>query len=192
MMRPASVESYRQRAQLFADVVAMAFACDLSRVATIEFSSPASHVAYRDVHDGPLEIAGSEHSFHEYQHLAGRDEQVKLALKYFVSTYGDFVRTMASMPEGEGSLLDRSCVLGTSEVSIGEDHRFRDYPVLIAGRANDALKYPGVHVRKGEDVPTTQIIYTCLRAMGVQLPAWGTDLFRVTEPISEITGPNFI
>lgn len=191
MMRPESVESYRQRAQLFADVIAMAFACDLSRVATVEFSSPASHVAYPDVHNGPLEIGGSAHSFHEYQHLAGRDENVREALKYFVSTYGEFVKTMRAMPEGDGTLLDQSCILGTSEVSIGENHKFRDYPVLIAGGAGGALKYPGIHVRKGESVPTTQIIYTCLRAMGVERTEWGTDLFRVTEPISEITGPEF-
>lgn len=191
MMRPETVESYRQRAQLFADVVSMAFACDLSRVATIEFSSPASHVAYPDVHEGPLEIGGSAHSFHEYQHLAGRDEPVREALKYFVSTYGDFVRTMQAMPEGDGSLLDQACVLGTSELSTGENHGFRNYPVLISGKAGGTLKYPGVHIQKSSDVPATQIIYTCLRAMGVQSTEWGTDLFRVTEPISEITGPEF-
>ena len=36
-----------------------------------------------------------------------------------------------------GNLLDRCCILGTSDVAGGWDHAFNDFPLLIAGKGHE-------------------------------------------------------
>src|SRR5690606_35978576 len=59
---PGNPESERLRARAMAELTAMAFACDLSRVVSLEFSSPASHVDYPDI---GITGDGLGTSFHE-------------------------------------------------------------------------------------------------------------------------------
>jgi hypothetical protein len=182
---PGNPESERERARVMAQLVAMAFACDLSRVVSIEFSSPASHVDYPDI---GITGAGLGTSFHEYEHQNGYNDNVLTGLRYFVEVFGDFVAALQALPEVEGSLLDRSCILGTSDVSGGWDHAMSDYPLLVAGGAGGALVNPGVHVRLDGD-NAARVPLTCLQAVGVPIDTWGSDQFATSSPVSEILVP---
>jgi hypothetical protein len=183
--RAGSPESLRERARLHAEIIAMAFACDLTRVATVEFSSPASHVSYPDVFPGDLLVAGMPTSFHEYEHQMGRDDTVRVGLRYFIEVFGEFVAALRNIPEVDGNVLDNSCVLGTSEVSAGEGHGFTNYPLLVAGRAGGALRYPGVHViESGSNA--LRVPFTCMKAMGLPDASWGADQFLATDTVGGI------
>jgi len=182
---PGSPESFRASARAMADLVAMAFACDLTRVVSIEFSSPASHTDYPDVYSGALIYNGEPTSFHEYEHNAGVDDTVRVGLRYFISCFGDFLSALQAIPETDGTVLDHACVLGTSEVSNGSGHGFSDYPILVAGRANGRLRYPGVHV-PATGLNSCRVPLTCLQAMGLPHAAWGMEQLRVDAPIAEI------
>jgi hypothetical protein len=179
---PGNPTSERMRAKAFADLVAMAFACDLSRVVSVEFSSPASHVDYPDI---GITGAGLGTSFHEYEHQNGYNENVLTGLRYFIEVYGEFVAAIAALPEAGGTLLDRSCVLGTSDVSGGWDHAMNDYPILIAGGAGGALRSPGVHVSLAGDNAARGPL-TCLEAVGVPIDTFGTDQFATSTPVAEV------
>lgn len=179
---PGNPTSERMRAKAFADLVAMAFACDLTRVVSLEFSSPASHVDYPDI---GITGAGLGTSFHEYEHQNGYNENVLVGLRYFVELYGEFVAAIAALPEAGGTLLDRSCVLGTSDVAGGWDHAMNDYPILVAGGAGGALKSPGVHVSLAGDNAVRGPL-TCLNAVGVPIDALGSDQFATSNPVAEI------
>jgi len=179
---PGNPTSERERARVFAELVAMAFACDLTRVVSLEFSSPASHVDYPDI---GITGAGLGTSFHEYEHQNGYNDNVLTGLRYFVEVFGDFVAALQALPEVDGNLLDRACVLGTSDVSGGWDHSFTDYPLLVAGRAGGALAYPGQHVALPGD-NAARVPLTCLKAVGVPIDSWGRDQFLVSETIAGI------
>lgn len=179
---PGNPDSERERARVMAELVAMAFACDLTRVVSIEFSSPASHVDYPDI---GITGAGLGSSFHEYEHQHGYNEQVLTGLRYFVEVYGDFVAALGALPEVGGSLLDRSCILGTSDVAGGWDHAMTDFPLLVAGGAGGGLVNPGVHVRL-DGANASRVPFTCLRAVGVPIETWGSDQFLTNEPVAEI------
>ena len=174
--------SERARALVMAELVAMAFACDLSRVVSLEFSSPASHVDYPDIGVGS---AGLGTSFHEFEHQNGYTDTVLGVLGYFVAVFGDFVAALRALPEGAGTLLDNCCILGTTDVSGGWDHSFVDYPLFIAGRAGGALRYPGHHVSLAGD-NAGRVGLTCLQAIGAPVDTWGTDQFLVDAPVAEI------
>ncbi len=179
---PGNPASERERAKAMADLVAMAFACDLTRVVTIEFSSPASHVDYPDI---GITGAGLGTSFHEYEHQNGYNQNVLTGLRYFIDVFGDFVAALKALPEVEGNLLDRSCVLATSDVSGGWDHAFNDYPLLVAGRAGGALAYPGVHVSLA-GANAARVPFTCLKAIGAPVETWGTDQYATNQSVAEI------
>lgn len=182
---PATSDSYRQIAKDMSDLIAMAFACDLTRVVSMEFSSPASHTDYPDIFPSRLVHNGEATSFHEYEHNVGFDATVRTGLQYFVDVFGDFVATLAATPEAEGNLLDHSLVLGTSEVSNGWQHRFDDFPLLLAGGANGALRTPGQHVRL-DGASASRVPLTILKALGSTATEWGQDQYRTTEPIGEL------
>lgn len=179
---PGNPESERLRARAMAELVAMAFACDLSRVVSLEFSSPASHVDYPDV---GLSAAGLGASFHEYEHQKGYDANVRTGLAYFVELFGEFVAALGALPEGGGTLLDRCCVLGTSDVAGGWDHAMNDFPLFVAGGAGGALAYPGVHVALA-GANAARVPLTCLKAVGVPIDSFGTDQFATSEPVAEL------
>jgi hypothetical protein len=182
---PSDPASYRASAKLMAELIATAFACDVTRVASVEFSSPASHVDYPDIFQSGFVFNGAPTSFHEYEHNAGIDDTVRTALRYFIDVFSDFVTTLRDTPDGVGNLLDGACVLGTSEVANGSHHGFDNFPLLVAGRAHGALAYPGVHVAAA-GANSARIALTCLHAMGVALPSWGSEQFLVTEPFGEL------
>jgi len=179
---PGNPASERLRARAMAELVAMAFACDLSRVVSLEFSSPASHVDYPDI---GITGAGLGTSFHEYEHQKGYDANVLTGLRYFIELFGEFVAALRALPEAGGNLLDRSCILGTSDVSGGWDHAMTDYPLLVAGRAGGALAYPGVHVSLAGD-NAARVPFTCLKAVGVPVDSFGSDQFATAAPVAGI------
>jgi hypothetical protein len=179
---PGNPESERARAKAMADLVAMAFACDMTRVISLEFSSPASHVDYPDI---GITGATLGTSFHEYEHQNGYNENVLTGLRYFVEVFGDFVAALQALPEVDGNLLDRSCILGTTDVSGGWDHAFNDFPLLVAGTAGGALAYPGNHVSLAGD-NAARVPLTCLKAVGVPVESWGSDQFLTQQTVTGI------
>jgi hypothetical protein len=179
---PPDATSYRERARLMADLAAMAFACDLTRVVSMEFSSPASHSGYPDVFPSGLVHNGAPISFHEYEHNVGYSPSTLTGLQYFVDVFGDFLGAMHAVPESGGNLLDSSLVLGTSEVSGGAAHGFDDYPLLVAGRAGGVLRHPGEHLRL-DGAMSQRVPLTCLRALGWEGASWGSEQFATSEEI---------
>jgi hypothetical protein len=177
--RPGPAGSDRERARLFADLTALAFACDLTRVAAMEFSSPASHSTLPDIFTRE-EVNGT---FHEYEHNHGYDARVVRGFQYLISCFGDFVRALAAVPDGDGTLLDSTIVLGTSDVSDGHNHGMADHPILIAGHCG--LPERGTHVRL-EGANSARAVLTCLRALGWREEAWGYDQLRTDAPITEL------
>lgn len=176
--------SDRERARIFGELVALGFACDLTRVASIQFSSTATHVDYPDVFPENLLVNGAPTDFHEYVHQRGADENVRKGIQYFVDVFGDFLSVLDSAAEAGGTLLDHSVVFGTSELGAGWDHRFDDMPVLIAGGGNGRLK-AGAHTRL-EGAAASRAALTCLHALGAEPEGWGQAQLRVTDPFGEV------
>jgi hypothetical protein len=184
---PSDPASYRARARTFAELAALAFSCDVSRVVSLCFSSPASHSEYPDIfpRGDELVVNGSITSFHEYEHSKGIDPVVRRGLTYFVDAFGDFVSALKARTEGAGTLLDHSVVLGTSEVSGGNDHSMADFPLLIAGHANGRLPARGTHVRLASENPT-RVTLTCLKALGDPRTSLGFDQFATSSPVAAL------
>ena len=97
----------------------------------------------------------------------------------------DIGETLRDTPDLEGNLLDNSCVLAVTECSWGYDHSIVDMPILVAGKASGYLRYPGVHYREvGGN--TSDVLLTCLQAVGTELTSVGGEEGRSETPCTGI------
>ncbi|MFK8003526.1 MAG: hypothetical protein AB8H86_28400, partial [Polyangiales bacterium] len=172
------------RAQVMNELVSLAFASDLTRVAVMQFSSTASHSGYPDVFPDGDQHNGAATSFHEYEHSNGFDATVRTGLQYLIDVFGDHVAALDATAEAGGTILDQSAVLGTSELSNGWQHRFDDFPLILAGSAGGALD-AGQHVRM-EGAISSRVPLTVLRALGSEQASWGSEQFETADVVSPL------
>ncbi len=168
--------------RLLTDLLVFALLCDQTRVFNMLFSWGLS----------ALRHPGASTSHHQLTHdelvdadLGYQPEATTFALAS-MDAWSEFVRTLATTPEGAGSLLDNCLVMAHSESSFAKSHDVSGLPVMIAGRAGGAVQ-PGIHVR-GNGEPVTRIGLTMQQVMGVPVDEWGTESMQVGQPIGEILG----
>jgi hypothetical protein len=71
-------------------------------------------------------------------------------------------------------------------VSEGLTHSSRDYPILVAGRASGFLKHPGIHVRSSTGQNTSDVLLTCLQAVGTGVTSVGKESGISSTPCTAI------
>ncbi|HVG57900.1 MAG TPA: DUF1552 domain-containing protein [Hyalangium sp.] len=147
------------------DLLVMAWACDLTRVASYMFNGGVSATVFH--------MLGQTQGHHDLTHDASKQNQVHDATVWVVRQFAYLLQRLKATPEASGNLLDNSCLLLTSDVSDGLSHSVTDYPILVAGRAGGYLKYPGIHIRSPNAQNTSDVLLTCLRAVGTGVTSVG-------------------
>lgn len=172
-------DEYTAPAQV--DNLSMALACDLTRVATLQF---ANDHAPRFPWTG-ANIPGRWSNWHDMVHTA-RDQQdgrdaLRTGFSFYASMFRRLLDNLDAIPEGNGSVLDHTLVLWISEFGHGGRHDTRDLPVVLAGNAQGRLAV-GQHLdRSGH---TLGELYTGILQMlgfedtrfGLEYGAGGTPL----------------
>lgn len=147
------------------DLLVMAWACDLTRVASYMFNGGVSATVFH--------MLSQTQGHHDLTHDASKQSQVHDAAVWVVRQFAYLLQRLKATPEATGNLLDNSCLLFTSDVSDGLSHSVTDYPILVAGRAGGYLKYPGIHIRSSSAQNTSDVLLTCLRAVGTGVTSVG-------------------
>jgi hypothetical protein len=114
------------RQRLMSDMVRLALTTDSTRFVSLHLGGSG----------GVLPIKGVENGYHSLSHH-GQDEekleQLALIEMEILEAWGDFVRSLQQTEEHEGSLLDHTSVLLTSNLGNASSHDNRNMPVLFAG-----------------------------------------------------------
>lgn len=176
----ADIAQRRQNHKAMAELLAMALACNQTRVFNMAFSIAASD----------LRKAGATTAYHQATH----EEMIDHSLGYqptvdqFATTsmeaFAEFVSVMAGITEGSGRLLDNMLIVAHSDVSFAKLHDLNGIPAMFAGRAGGRVK-TGIHVA-GTNQPASRVALTAQQLMGVQVDTWGTDSMRTNRPITEL------
>ena len=155
----------KERARVVADLVSMAFACDLTRVASIWYSDPVSNVLYE----------GMEAGHHKLTHDEPGDQvQVDQIVREIMGSLSDTLDSFKAIEEGDSTLLDHSVTLAMTDVSYGRTHALHDYPILLAGSCGGALK-TGIHHRFENAENACQVPLSIMQAMGIAQNQFGDD-----------------
>jgi hypothetical protein len=165
---------------LMAQTLALALACDQTRVFNMQFSDRASS----------LRMPGSTDTHHTLTHEEPKDIELGYQPKATVfvqksmEAWTQFVQILDAVPEGDGTLLDNCLVMAHSETSEANTHSVVGLPFMTAGTAGGRLR-TGLHV-SGVGDSASRVGLTMQQAMGLNVGQWGTDQNQTDRPITEI------
>jgi hypothetical protein len=162
-------------AKLQMDLVTLAFACNATRVATLQCGDGTDGTRY--VIDGQ-----TLERFHWISHriqsdgssgaaIAGAAEMHRKIDRLRMNTFKYMLDKWAQTSTPGGPMFDNAFVMWTSHVAAGPSHSFRNLPIIIAGSAGGYLKQ-GQYVNAG-NVGNNKLYNTLANAMGVPLENFG-------------------
>ena len=172
--------SVAARHKLMTELLAMAVACDQTRVFNMAYSNAQANTVkqgyekphHTTTHEEPIDAKLGYQPNHAY--FASRA----------IEEWAYFVEAFSKVREGNGTLLDNMLIYANTDHGDARVHALDKLVSFTAGRAGGRLK-TGLHVdAKGSGV--TRVGYTALRVMGLELPAWGVKSNKTADPISEI------
>ncbi len=129
------------------DQLVMALACDLTRVASLQWSVSASRTVF-----SWLGHTETHHGISHGDDNASFDRITDINI-WYAEEVKYLLDGLAAVPEGDGTLLDHSLVVWGNELATGNNHSGRGLPFVLAGGANGMietgryLQSSGVHNR---------------------------------------------
>lgn len=154
-------------------LLATAFACDLTRVASLQISSAVNSIRYPWL--------GSNGSGHTLSHSSDDSSQAEIVLReqWAAAQIAALMSELAAIPEGEGTVLDHTLIVWGNELGWGTTHTHEDIPFLLAGGA------PGIRMGRYleyDRVSHGALLLSILQSMGVPATNFGHPEFW-TDPL---------
>ncbi len=162
---------------LFASLIAHALACGQTRIFNLSIGQETVR-------------SGDPTTNHTYTHEENIDDELGYQpnsywfANRYMAGFKEMVQTLDGVKEGDGTLLDRTLMLGWTDHGFAKYHSIEKYPAFMAGSAGGAVK-TGYHVA-GHGSTCTRLGLTCLHALGAPYRSWGEDSNTATEPFSDV------
>jgi hypothetical protein len=124
-------EDIREHMRLMCDIVALAFQTDKTRVASLLLCRDISGLFY------PFLDARKAHHSASHDDLSDEYERIS---RYYVSQLAYLAQRLDAMPEGNGTVLDHSCLLYLSNMWSGSKHDSTKLPLLLVGGLGGSIE----------------------------------------------------
>jgi len=159
---------FEEHTALLFDLLALAWAADLTRIATFMVSRELSNRLYPR--------SGVNEGFHNASHhsgIAGNiDRLAKLNEYHTRATIAYFLGKLADTPDGDGTLLDHSLIVYGSGMANPNQHDHDPLPVLVAGGGSGRLQ-GGRHLHAGDGTPFANLLVAVLDKLDVPVASFG-------------------
>jgi hypothetical protein len=168
-------EDIRDHMRLMVDILALAFQTDKTRVATLLMCRDISGLFY------PFLDVRSAH--HSASHHDESDDFEKIT-RYYVTQLAMLCERLESMKEGEGTVLDNSCLMWISNMWSGSQHDSNRVPLLLVGGLGGTLETGRVldyWDRSDEDRKLCSLYLSLMDRMGVKLEKFGDSDLRLAR-----------
>jgi hypothetical protein len=177
MERPANglPEDLREHTRLMVDIIAMAFQTDKTRIASLLLCRDLSGLYYPF-----LGVKGDHHSA-SHDDLSDGYESIS---RFHLTQFAELAKKLDSMREGEGTILDHSCLLFLSNMWAGWKHDNMKLPVVTVGGLDGTLKTGRSlnYLYAGDDNRKLCSLYLgIMDRMGVKLDHFGDAETRLTD-----------
>jgi len=157
-----------------------ALACNQTQVFNLAFTSATSN----------LRKPGATMAHHNLTHVdpvdpeLGYQPEAAFFIEGCMNEFGEFLSMMDSIKEGDGTLLDHSMVLATSDTNSAKVHSIDSLPIMLAGSANGKLR-SGRHVA-GQGDPSSRVGLTIQQVLGLPVSRWGVGAMETSNPVSDL------
>jgi len=164
-----SERAYEEVARSQIDLIVQAFACDQTRVASLQCSSAVNALRLNFL-DPPVESEGHSlsHAGDTNGALQGEWERT---LSWYSSLFNYLLTKLNEVPEGDGTLLDNTLVLWGNELSRGNTHDLSDIPFITTGGG----LIPTGRYLSYEGVAHNQLLLGIIQAFGVEAERFGAE-----------------
>lgn len=167
------------------DLLTMSLACDITRVATLQFTGLHGR-RFSDVPNYQIPAPGFN-DWHDMVHNDLPEDGVPRDLgdglfrgyEWFSHQVAGFIDRLKATPDGDGTLLDNTLVLWISEFSNGGGHDMVELPVVLFGDLQGTLR-TGEHMDCSGHT-TNELFISLLRAFGRNDSTFGWTRGRAGE-----------
>ncbi len=155
-------DDFQDHVHLMFDLQVLAFMADATRVFSFKLGRDASPRVYPG--------SGSDSPYHAASHHGGREERVRDFAKinqYHVSMLPYFLDRLASVSEGDSTLLDKTMVMYGSAMADSNLHNHIRCPLFFVGGANGLLEGEN-HIRAAAGTPMANVFLSMLHKLGLE------------------------
>ncbi len=160
-------EDIREHMRLMCDIIALGFQTDKTRIATLLLCRDISGLFYPF-----LDVRSAHHSASHDD----RSESYVRVTQYYVQQLAYLASRLDAMSEGEGTVLDNTCLLFTNSLWSGSKHDATKVPLVLAGGLGGTLETGRVldYAEKGDGNRKLCSLYLSLMdRMGVTVDRFG-------------------
>ena len=177
-------ENFPTVGKLHMDILAYALACDLTRVATLQWSRSVGDPVFTW-----LGISGQEAGHHQLSHKDSEaDAKAKLVQinTWYAKQFDYFLGALDAFDEGNGTtLLDNTAVVWGNELSEGGSHGSNPGNFVIGGSCGGYFKTGRwLDTKK---TPHNNLLVSLANAMGMPIKTFGRAEW-CTGPLAGLTG----
>lgn len=173
---PASLsdnDNFPAIGKLQMDILALALACDLTRVASLQWSRSVSMTRFTWLTPAVTE------AHHDLSHRGDDDAAAQDKLTrintWYAAQLGYLLGKLASIQETDGTrLLDSTLLLWSNELGKGNTHSRQLAPYVLAGKAGGALR-TGRFLSYTGDLQHNNLLVSVLQAMDVPVAKFGKE-----------------
>lgn len=172
----------QQLCPFFMDIISSAFACNLTKVASVTFGYPGGGDA------GGLRMPwlGFTDPLHSVSHHGSDATKLDKYTKmhnWIASQIAYLMTKLAAVPDGTGkTLLDDTTIYWFNRHGDGDAHSNTNLPNVLLGGSGGYFAM-GRYLQLPATNPT-KVLISIANAMGVDVPSFGKDVFKDTSPLA--------
>ncbi len=165
--------TFREYVELMFDLQVVAFQADITRVSTFMMCRENINRSYPEI--------GLPEAHHSMSHHGNNPEKMKNFAKlnhYHVDTMSYFLKKLAAVPDGDGTLLDSTVVLYGDGMSDANVHNNYNVPLVLVGGKTLQLK-GNRHVKFPKGTPLANLMLGLMDRYGVQSEKFGDSTAEI-------------
>ena len=134
-MEVDSEQTMPQISRAHLDLLAHAFSCDLTRVASVQYSTGFNQIRYPW-----LDTEGEGHALsHSGDSSTAAWDTFAARVQWQAQEIAYFMDRLAQIPDGDQTVLDNTLILWATEISRGNSHSHEDIPYVLLGNAQGRI-----------------------------------------------------
>ena len=152
-------------ARLMCDIIALAFQTDRTRIATMLLTNNLSGQVYP--------FLGLRNDHHSFSH-GWKNKPFASITRFWVEQYAYLVKKLDGMQEGDGTVLDNSCIMLANEQWTA--HSAPKVPLLLSGGLGGKIKTGcSLDFEKSRNRKMSSLYLSIMDRMGVPLKQFGNS-----------------
>ena len=165
-----------EKTRLMFDIITLAFWSDASRVSTFMFGNSVSNRNFNFL-DG---VHGNHHSISHHMNKNETLEEYLRISAWHIEQYAYLLGRLRGIKEGDGTLLDNSMIMFTSDLRDGNRHAPSNLPIVLAGKGGGKLK-TGQNIIFKKETNLANLYLTMLHAQGINIPQFADSKKTLSE-----------